>query len=116
MRAPLAQAAWPGPPVAGPVRAVDGLPQSVNLAFSGDQIGFVWRIPDKFAVTQINQLQHPGDDATGPPQRHSVELHLEQGPSLVFLTRRGARLVVDDPKLAGPGYVKPVDIAAEGQS
>ena len=116
MRAPLTDATGPGPPVTALVGALDRLPQRLDLAFGGEQVGLVGLVAHDLAVAEVHQLEHGRHPALRTPDRERIEPHLEQCPGLELLRRGGAGLVVDDPDLAARCDVEPVDVAAQVQA
>src|SRR5579875_1287751 len=115
MRAPGAEPARPRAPVASGLGTLDGLPESVDLADGGPQVGLVRLISQYLAVAEVHELQQAGHPAERQPDDDSVEAHLEHRAGLVLGTRGGAGLVVNDADLAARGHVKPVDVAAQPQ-
>ena len=73
-------------------------------------------VTQHLGVAEVDELEHPGDDAAGPPDDQGVELHLEQRLGLEELARRTAGLVVDDPQLTRGCLVDPIDVAVDRES
>ena len=113
--APVAQPRLVGTPLAGLGRTPDRLPQRLDLALGGEQVGLVRPVAQHLGVAEVDELQQVRDHAPGAPHDERVELHLEQRLGLEVLARRRAGLVVDDAHLAGGCQVDPVDVAVDGQ-
>ena len=69
----------------------DRLPDRLDLALGGEQVGLVGLVAQHLAVAEVDQLEHRRDDAAGAPDDERVELHLEQRLGLEPLAGRRAR-------------------------
>jgi hypothetical protein len=113
MGTPIAKPATPRRELTVRQCSLDRGPQRSDLAFSGEQVSFVGRVPQDLPVAEVHQLQQGRNGTADPPHDQGVELQLKQGFGLEQLGRRIAGLVVDDAGRPTWGNIDTVDEAPQ---